>query len=110
MNNFTSFTTIILVLKIFEIKSDDEEVDEKPSLRLALTYGDLKLISNHRILTDTIINAAQNIIDLQNPNIDGLQDTLLARSFHSKDAKTSKVSILRNLMISFSSRFFMVRI
>ena len=87
MDNITSFTKNISVLPIFEIESDDEEVDEKPSPRSALTYGDLKLISNHRMLTDTNINAAQNIIYLQHLNIAGLQDTLLGQSFHSKDAK-----------------------
>ena len=39
------------------------------------------------MLTDTIINVAQNIIHLQHPSIAGLQDTLLDQSFHSKDAK-----------------------
>ena len=78
MDNVTSFTTNIPVYQIFEIESDDEEVDEKPLPRSALTYGDLKLISNNRMLTDTIINAAQNIIHLQHSSIAGLQDT----SFH----------------------------
>ena len=87
MDNVTSFTTNIPVYQIFEIESDDEEVDEKPLPRSALTYGDLKLISNNRMLTDTIINAAQNIIHLQHPSIAGLQDTLLGQSFYSKDAK-----------------------
>ena len=61
-----------------EIESNDES---------ALTYGDLKLISNNRMLTDTIVNAAQNIIILQHPSMAGLPDTLLGQSFHSKDSK-----------------------
>ena len=87
IDNFTSFTTNIPVYQIFEIESDDEKVDEKPLPRSTLIYGDLKLISTNRMLTDTIINAAQNIIHLQHPSIAGLQDTLLGQSCHSKDAK-----------------------
>ena len=87
MDNVTSSTTNIPVLQIFEIESDDEEVDEKQSPRSALMYDDLKLISNHWMLTDTIINAAQNIIHLQHPNIVQLQNTLLSQIFHSKDTK-----------------------
>ena len=55
MDNVTSFTTNILVYQIIEIESDDEEVDEKPLPRSALTYGDLKLISNNWILTDKLL-------------------------------------------------------
>ena len=51
MDNAISFNTNIPVYQIFEIESDDEEVDEKPLPRSALTYGDLKLISNNRMLT-----------------------------------------------------------
>ena len=80
-------TTHIPIYQIFEIESDDEEVDEKPLPRSALTYGDLKFISNNRMLTDTITNAAQNIIHLKHPSIAGLQDILLGQSFHLKDAK-----------------------
>ena len=83
----TFFTTNIPVYQILEIESDDEEVDEKPLPRSAVVYGDLEPISNNRKLTDTIINAAQNIIHLQHPSIAGLQDTLPGQSFHSKDAK-----------------------
>ena len=97
MDNVTSFTTNIPVYQIFEIESDDEEVDEKPLPRSALTYGDLKLISNNRMLTDTIINAAQNIIHLQHPSIAGLQDTLLGQSFHSKDAKDQQIFRFKEL-------------
>ena len=79
VDNVTSFTTNIPVYQIFEIESDDEEVDEKPPPRSALKYGDLKLISNNRMLTDTIINAAQNIIHLQHLSIARLQDTLPAK-------------------------------
>ena len=86
MDNVTSFTTNIPVYQIFEIESDDEEVDKKPLPRSALTYGNLKLMSNNRMLSDTIINMAQNIIHLQYPSIAGLQDTLLGQSFHSEDA------------------------
>ena len=39
------------------------------------------------MLTDTIVNAAQNIISLQHPSMAGLQDTLLGQSFYSKDPK-----------------------
>ena len=87
VDNASSFTENIPVYQIFEIESDDKEVDEKPPPRSALTYGDLKLMSNNRMLSNTIINAAQNIIHLQYPSIAGLQDTLLGQSFHSKDAK-----------------------
>ena len=87
MDNVTSFTTNIPVHQILGIKSDDDEVDEKPLPRSAVTYGDLKLISNNRMLTDTIINTAQNIIHLQHPSIAGLQETLLGQSFPSKDPK-----------------------
>ena len=88
-SNVTSFITNILLLQIFKIESDDEG-GEKPSPRFARTYGDLKLISNHPMLTDTIINSAQHIIHLQHSNIAGLQDTLLSQSFHSKDVKDQK--------------------
>ena len=37
MDNVTSFTTNIPVYQIFEIESDDEEVDKKPLLRSELT-------------------------------------------------------------------------
>ena len=86
MDNVTSFTTNIPVYQIFEIESDDEEVDKKPLPRSALTYGNLKLMRNNLMLSDTIINLAQNIIHLQYPSIAGLQDTLLGQSFHSEDA------------------------
>ena len=98
MDNVTSFTTNILVYQIIEIESDDEEVDEKPLPRSALTYGDLKLISNNWILTDTIINVAQNIIHLQHLSIAGLQDTLLGQSFHSKDAKDQESFRFKDLL------------
>ena len=39
MNNVASFTTNISVYQIFEIESD-EDVDEKPLPRSALTYAD----------------------------------------------------------------------
>ena len=52
-----------------------------------LTYADLKLISNARMVNDTIINAAQIVIHLQHSSIAGLQDMLLAKSFHCKDGK-----------------------
>ena len=87
MGNVTSFTTNIPVYQIFEIESDDEEVDEKPLPRSALSYGNLKLISNNWMLTAMIINAAQNIIHLQHRCKARLQDILLGQSFHSKDAK-----------------------
>ena len=85
-DNVTSFTKSIPVYQIFEIESDDEEVDKKPLPRSALTYGNLKLMRNNLMLSDTIINLAQNIIHLQYPSIAGLQDTLLGQSFHSEDA------------------------
>ena len=75
-----------MLLQIFKIESDDEG-GEKLSPRLAQTYDDLKLISNHPMLTDTIINLAQITIHLQLSNIAELQDTLLSQSFHSKDVK-----------------------
>ena len=87
MDNVTSFTTNIPVYQIFEIESDDEEVDEKPLPRSALSYGNLKLISNNWMLTAMIINAAQNIIHLQHRCKARLQDILLGQSFYSKDAK-----------------------
>ena len=37
LDNVTSFTTNIPVYQIFEIESDDEEVDEKPLPHSALT-------------------------------------------------------------------------
>ena len=40
MDNVTSFTTNIPVYQIFEIESDDEEVDEKSLPGSALTYDD----------------------------------------------------------------------
>ena len=110
MDNVTSFTTNIPVYQIFEIEFDDEEVDEKPLPRSALTYGDLKLISNNRMLTDIIINAAHNVIHLQHPNIAELQDTYLAKVSIPKMPKTSKVFVLRNFLIRLLSRFFMMAI
>ena len=62
-----------------------------------LTYGDLKLVSNNRILTDTIINAAQNIIHLQHPSIAGLQDILHGQSLHSKDSKDQQSFCFKEL-------------
>ena len=97
MDNVTFSTTNIPVYQIFEIESDDEEVDEKPLPCSALTYGDLKLISNNQMLTDSIINAAQNTIHLQHPSIAGLQDTLLGQSFRSKDGKDQESFYFKEL-------------
>ena len=69
MDNVSYFTTNIPVYQIFERESDDGEVDEKLLRRSAPTYGDVKLISNNRMLTDTITNADQNIIHFQHPSI-----------------------------------------
>ena len=110
LDNVTSFTTIIPVYQIFEIESDNEEVDEKPLPRSARTYGDLKLISNNRMLTDTNINAAQNIIHLQHPGIVGLQGTLLGQRFHSEDTKDQQSFRFKQLLISLLSRIFMMAI
>ena len=93
IDNVTSFTTNIPVYQIFEVEFDDEEVDEKPLPRSALTYGDLKLISNNRMLTDIIINAAHNVIHLQHPSIAELQDTYLAKVSIPKMPKTNKVFV-----------------
>ena len=62
-----------------------------------LTYGDLKLVSNNRILTDAIINVAQNIIHLQHPSIAELQGTLRGQSLHSKDAKDQQIFCFKEL-------------
>ena len=96
MDNVTSFTTNIPVLQIYKIESDDEEADNKPLPCLALMYGELNLISNHVMFTGRIINGAQNI-QLQHPNIAGLQNTLLGQSFYSKGAKDQKSFCFKKL-------------
>ena len=81
----TSFPTDIPVTDIFD---DDEDDDDEPkdegatSPRSLLTFDDLKLISNKRMLNDSVIIVillykAQSILHKQYPDIGGLQDTIL---------------------------------
>ena len=75
----TSFTTTIPVLQVFD---SDDSADETPSPRCLLQYGDLKLISNKRMLNDNVINAVQKMLHTQYPDIDGLQDTILGQTLN----------------------------
>ena len=85
MDGVTSFTTDIPVIDIFDDGEgdDDEPKDERAtSPRSLLTFGDLKLISNKRMLNDSVINAVQSILHKQYPDIGGFQDTILGQTLN----------------------------
>jgi len=62
-----------------------------------LTFSDLKLISNKRMLNDNVINAVQKMIKLKYPDIGGLQDPVLGETLNFDVYKNKEfVQVLHN--------------
>ena len=71
------------------IISPDEESDTdvtssrvKKLGRCDLVAGDLNKIASNRMLTDTIVHVAQNILKAKYPNTNGLQDPVLGQTLN----------------------------
>ena len=77
------FTANVALSETIEIVSDDEEEtsqERKFTLRQHLTKADLKSISDHQMLNDTVINVFQRRIQCQYPETVGLRDPILGQS------------------------------
>ena len=77
------FTANVALSETIEIVSDDEEEtsqERKFTLRQHLTKADLKSISDHQMLQDTVIHVFQEMIQCQYPETGGLQDPILGQS------------------------------
>lgn len=77
MEGIEEFKANIPLTQVFN--ESDSEVEEENSPRCTISFADLKLISNRSMLNDTVIHAAQNMLQLQFPNAMGLQDPVLGQ-------------------------------
>ena len=76
--------------EIIEIDDDSDEITDHQSLpgRHNLNAGDLSAISNHRMLSDNVINAMQKMIATEYKNTNGLQDSVLGQTLNFKIYKS----------------------
>ena len=76
------FSTDVVLPEIHDISSDDDEEtsqETKFTLRQHFTRADLKSISDHQMLNESVIHVFQGMIQRQYPETGGLQDPILGQ-------------------------------
>ena len=90
------FNVDIPVLNVFDESDSDEHDTVEESPRCLLSFNDLKLVSNKRMLNDTVVHAAQKMLQLQFPDANGLQDPVLGQTSSFEVFKNRPFQVLHD--------------